>query len=67
MREGVRVYISLAVYDYYNSSRHRRIQHTCSSLEQAKHLVHRLETLMDGHTGRWLDRNHGVYGFIERI
>lgn len=72
-----RIYIALTVYNYDRSPRHQRIEHVCQDVEQAKHLLHRLETLntvngvpVYGHTGRtggWLERNHNIYGFIDSI
>ena len=72
-----RVYIALTVYNYDASPRYQRIKHVCSNVEQAKHLVHRLETLNTdnghpcyghmGRTGGWLDRHTGIYGFVDSI
>jgi len=66
------IYIGLNVYNYDCSPRGQYIKHTCKSEEEAKHLVTRLNTLLGmyiggGRTGGWLQRNHGVYGFIESI
>ena len=72
MRENIRVYISLIVYDYDYSSRYRRIKHICHDVKQAKHLIDQLFILKGtGITGgghsRGLDRNHQIYGFIDTI
>lgn len=68
----LKVYIALTVYNYDASPRHQYIKHTCKSIEHAKHVVHRLETLKGiyiggGRTGGWLDRHHGIYGFVDSI
>lgn len=65
-----RIYILLQVYNYDCSSRYMRIKHICRDEQQAHHIVNRLETLEPGPYGRthgWLDRNHSVYGFIDKI
>lgn len=67
-----RVYIKLLVYNYDASPRHQTIEHNCKSVEHAKRLQSRLESLMgirysDNRTGGWLERNHSIYGFIEHI
>jgi hypothetical protein len=71
------IYISLIVYNYGRSPRHHRIKHICQNVEHARHLMKRLQTLNtdnglpcrgeSGHTGRWLERNHGIYGFVDTI
>jgi hypothetical protein len=65
-----RVYIKLRVYDYDRSPRARWIEHDCKSVEHAKHLAKRLQSLQgvlysDNRTGGWLMRNHNIDGFVE--
>jgi len=65
-----RIYIKLWVYNYDRSPRTHCIEHECKSVEHAKHLVARLQSLFgllysDNRTGGWLERNHNIYGFIE--
>jgi len=68
-----KIYVRLHVYDYDLDSRHRVIKHICKDEQQAKHLVQRLESLNPGafgpndRTGGWLQRNHGIYGFITKV
>lgn len=52
--------------------RHRWVKHFCDTEDQARKLVDRLTTLKGiyitgGRTGGWLDRNHSIYGFIDKI
>jgi len=65
-------YIRLLVYNYDASPRWQRVSHFCESQERASHTAWRLQKLIglrssDNRTGKWLDRNHGIYGFVERI
>ena len=52
--------------------RNRWVKHYCDTEEQARKLVDRLTTLKGIYitgerTAGWLDRNHGIYGFIDKI
>jgi hypothetical protein len=55
------IYVSLLVYDYDRSPRGHRIRHFCKTLEEAQHLVHRLEQLTgNGLLRPWLGKTGGV-------
>jgi hypothetical protein len=69
-----RIYLLIEVYNYDRSPRVHTIEHVVATVEEARHLRDRLDTLMPwqlglsgNRTGRWLDRNHRIYGFIERV
>ena len=69
-----RIYITLTVYNYDTSPRWQTIEHDCRSIEHAAHVVARLQKLIKGNhrsTGitrlPWLERNHRIYGTLERI
>ncbi len=76
-----RIYVKLWVYDYgcspwvydYDCSpRSHWVQHDCKSVQHARLLLKRLRSLQGiqesvNRTGRWLMRNHGIYGFIAPV
>ena len=65
-----RFYLLLRVYNYDASPRYQSVQHNVKSAESGKKLAARLRLFTPEKTcptSRWLERNHGVYGFIEQI
>jgi hypothetical protein len=72
MRTTHKIFVMLLVYDYDAYPRSRFIEHEVKSVERAKVLKARLTTLIggdpvSGRTARWLDRHHGVSGFVQRV
>lgn len=67
-----RIFIQLTIYNYDASPRAQYLQHNCRSLADAKRTADRLRRMVStnvsaNRTGRWLDNNHAIYGFIERV
>lgn len=65
-------YISLLVYNYDASPRGQRKRKYFTSQEDARRTAWRLQRLIgfrssDNRTGAWLERNFGIYGFVESI
>jgi hypothetical protein len=67
-----RIYISLLVYDYETSPRLHNLRHFCVVPSEARRILRRLRKLyndnpLTNRTGKWLERNHRISGFIERF
>lgn len=67
-------YIKLTVYNYDASPRMQTVRHDVKDVATAKRTADRLNRLIKGHvtthentTVNWLERNHRIYGFVERV
>jgi hypothetical protein len=72
MRTAPQILVMLLIYDYDAYPRSRFIEHEVKSFEDATVLKARLTKLAGdipakGRTARWLDRHHGVSGFVQRV
>jgi hypothetical protein len=67
-----RIYLKLGVYNYDASPRHEIMKHFVNTVEEAQRLKNRLYLLWSydagkNRTGKWLERQIGIYGFVEDI
>jgi hypothetical protein len=67
-----RIFVQLNVYNYDASPRGQYLEHNCRSVAHAKQTADRLRRMVNtnvsaNRTGRWLDNNYAINGFIERV